>query len=262
MKTLLDTIAQSKHKEIAALKQTYSHADFERMEGFSLPTRSLSASIRSRGFGVIAEFKRQSPSAGIINGEANPIDQMRLYEKAGAAAISCLTDAPFFGGTLDDLFAIKTHGSLPVLRKDFILDELQIFEARAYGADAILLISELLEPEHAAQLTIIAQSLDMEVLMEAHDLKHLARIPDNVTMIGINNRDLHLQKTTLQTSFDLFDFIPKDKLCISESGIRTKLELTQLEKTGYHGALIGESLMTSEAPSNLLGGRKAAVPCS
>lgn len=262
MKTILDTIARSKRQEIAALKQRYSLADFERMEGFSIPTRSLSAAVRNQGFGIIAEFKRQSPSAGIIKGNANPVEQMRVYEAAGAAAISCLTDTPFFGGTLDDLFAIKTNGTVPVLRKDFILDELQIFEARAYGADAILLISELLEPEHAAHLTIIAQSLDLEVLMEAHDLKHLSRIPSNVNMIGINNRDLHLQQTSLQTSFDLFDFIPKDKLCISESGITTKMELIELEKTGYHGALIGESLMNSSAPSHLLGGRKTEVSCS
>ncbi len=261
MKTILDTIAQSKRQEIAQLKKQYTLSDFEKMPGFVQPTRSLSAAIRSTTFGIIAEFKRRSPSAGNINASVSPETQALRYETAGAVAISCLTDSPFFGGSLDDLTAIKNTVQLPVLRKDFILDEIQLFEARAFGADAVLLISELLEPEHAAQLTIIAQSLDLEVLMEAHDRKHLAQIPDQVDVIGINNRDLHVQQTDLRTSFDLFDFIPKAQLCISESGIRTHLELLELEKTGFHGALIGETLMQSANPSQFIHGSKTKASC-
>ena len=262
MKTILDSIAQQKLYEIAELKKNFRLADFESMEGFHSPSVSLVESLKEHQFGIIAEFKRKSPSAGTINMQLPPEKQAQSYENAGAAAISCVTDHTFFGGSMDDLKTIKNNVSIPVLRKDFILDEIQLFEAKAYGADAILLISELLNPSHAEQLTIIAQSLGMEVLMEAHDRLHLSRIPESVDLIGINNRDLHMQQTSLQTSFDLFDFIPKNSLCISESGIRSRHELLELEKTGYNGALVGESLMKSNDPSLLITNDKKPISCS
>lgn len=243
MKTILDKIAATKRSEIAALKQCYKLSDFESMEYFDAPTRSLKTSLLDTQFSVIAEFKRKSPSAGIINDQKSPVHQARQYESLGAGAISCLTDKTYFGGNLDDLKNIRGEVQTPVLRKDFILDEIQIFEAKAYGADAVLLISEILDSEHAKQLTIIAQSLGMDVLMEAHDRDHLERINDMVDVIGINNRNLHLQRTSIQTSFDLIKYLPKNCLCISESGIKSPDELKQLETIGYRGALIGESLM-------------------
>lgn len=245
MKTILEEIANSKREEIAALKRRFSLSDFESMEAFQLPTRSLKDALKQSQFSIIAEFKRKSPSAGRINEVIAPISQAKYYESSKAAAISCLTDFPYFGGSLEDLLAIKSNASIPVLRKDFILDEIQIFQAKAYGADALLLISELLDSEHARQLTIIAQSLEMEVLMEAHDREHLEQINEFVDVVGINNRDLHLQKTDLKTSFQLADYLPKNKICISESGIKTSEDVVLLENAGYRGALIGESLMKS-----------------
>ncbi len=243
MKTILEQIADSKREEIAALKRRYSLSDFETMDAFQLPTRSLLDALKQSQFSIIAEFKRKSPSSGEINSKSSPIAQAQLYETSEAAAISCLTDSPYFGGSLEDLLVIRENVSIPVLRKDFILDEIQIFQAKAFGADAILLISELLESEHARQLTIIAQSLGMEVLMEAHDRKYLERINEFVDIIGINNRNLHLQKIDLNTSIQLADYLPRHKICISESGIKTAEDLELLENSGYRGALIGESLM-------------------
>lgn len=252
MKTILDQIAEYKRGEIARLKSRYTLSDFESMLFFQLETRSLSEALRASDFGIIAEFKRKSPSAGDISSNADPIDVVAKYQRAGAAAISCLTDSHYFGGSTRDLEIIREFTVLPILRKDFILDEIQIFEARAHGADAILLISELLEAEHAKHLTIIAQSLGMEVVMEAHDRIHLEKINELVDVIGINNRDLHEQKTDVETSIQLFDFLPKNRLCISESGLKTSAELEKLHSKGYHGALVGESLMKTDNPEFLI----------
>lgn len=260
MKTILDQIAEKKRREIAALKLRYKLSDFESMVFFHQETRSLCSALQSHDFGIIAEFKRKSPSAGDIRITAEPMDVVSKYQRAGAVAISCLTDRPFFGGNVHDMEVIREFTQLPVLRKDFILDEIQLFEAKAYGADAILLISELLDSEHAKQLTIIAQSLGMEVLMEAHDREHLNKINDLVDIIGINNRDLHAQKTDIQTSIDLFDYLPKNRLCISESGVRSTEDLKQLYTVGYRGALVGESLMKSDDPKRLI--LKNTAPCS
>lgn len=252
MKTILDTIAEDKRQEIATLKAKYKLSDFESMPFFQVETRSLSQAIQERDFGIIAEFKRKSPSAGDIRMSADPTHIVARYQKAGAAAVSCLTDNKYFGGTMKDLERIREFSPLPILRKDFILDEIQLFEAKAYGADAVLLISELLEPEHAKQLTIIAQSLGMEVLMEAHDRKYLDKINDLIDIIGINNRDLHAQKTDLETSIQLFDYLPKGRLCISESGVKSADDLLRLQTKGYRGALVGESLMKSENPASII----------
>ncbi|MCR9172639.1 MAG: indole-3-glycerol phosphate synthase TrpC [bacterium] len=260
MTTILQQIAESKRHEIAILKSKYKLSDFESMFFFNVETRSLSAALKQSDFGIIAEFKRKSPSAGDIRPLADPIDIVSAYQSAGATAISCLTDSHYFGGSMRDLEIIREYTQLPVLRKDFILDEIQLFEAKAHGADAVLLISELLEPEHAKQLTIIAQSLGMEVLMEAHDRKHLEKINDLVDVIGINNRDLHAQKTNIETSLQLFDYLPKNRVCITESGIKSVNDLERLQSVGYHGALIGESLMKSENPESIIS--KSPVTCS
>lgn len=258
MKTILQQIAANKQREIQQLKQRHTLSDFEVMPLFQSPVRSLSAALRHE-FSVISEFKRKSPSAGILSRDIDPIEQASKYATAGASAISCLTDKRYFDGTLQDLAAIRETCHLPVLRKDFILDEIQLFEARAFGADVVLLISELLEPEHAKHLTIIAQSLGMEVLMEAHDRQHLEKINDLVDVIGINNRNLHEQRVTLETSLELRSYIPSHRLCISESGIRTHEELRLIEKAGYHGALIGESLMRTSRPESIISGHKKSA---
>lgn len=257
--TILDRIADNKRIEIAKLKSRYTLSDLEARPLFNTPTKSLKKALENTDFGIIAEFKRKSPGAGIIREDANPEKTAKGYEMAGASAISCLTDASYFGGSTDHLAAIRQVTNLPLLRKDFILDEFQLFEAKALGADAVLLISELLDTEYARQLTIIAQSLGMEVLMEAHDSEHLAKINEFVDVIGINNRNLHLQKTDLQTSIDLHKFLPKDRICISESGVKNSDDLKLLSETGYHGALVGEALMKSESPESII--LKNALPC-
>ncbi|MFT6503653.1 MAG: indole-3-glycerol phosphate synthase [Crocinitomicaceae bacterium] len=248
MKTILDTIVDVKRREIEDLKKNFTYSDFEKSPLFDSKCISLKQRIIEQEFAIIAEIKRKSPSAGIIDFGIDFEEQAKKYDEAKVAGISCLTDTSFFGGSVDDLKQIKTNASTPILRKDFIIDEIQIFEAKANGADALLLISEILDPKTALQLTIIAQSLGMEVLMECHDRAHLRKINDQVDIIGINNRDLHLQKTDLQTSYDLFDFIPTDTVCISESGIRSYDEVLKLSKIGYHGALIGESILKQTNP--------------
>ncbi|MFT6981296.1 MAG: indole-3-glycerol phosphate synthase [Crocinitomicaceae bacterium] len=248
MKTILDTIVDVKRREIEDLKKNFTYSDFEKSPLFDSKCISLKQRIIEQEFAIIAEIKRKSPSAGIIDFGIDFEEQAKKYDEAQVAGISCLTDTSFFGGSVDDLKRIKTNALTPILRKDFIIDEIQIFEAKANGADALLLISEILDPKTALQLTIIAQSLGMEVLMECHDRAHLRKINDQVDIIGINNRDLHLQKTDLQTSYDLFDFIPTDTVCISESGIRSYDEVLKLSKIGYHGALIGESILKQPNP--------------
>lgn len=248
MKTILDTIIDVKHREVKEIKNNFTYSDFEKSPLFETECFSLKQSILDQEFGIIAEIKRKSPSAGIIDFGIDIIELGKKYDEAGVSGISCLTDQSFFGGEISDLKKLKSTLQTPILRKDFIIDEIQIFEAKANGADAILLISEVLDPNTALHFTIIAQSLGMEVLMECHDRKHLRKINDQVDIIGVNNRDLHLQKTDLKTSFDLFDFLPEDKPCISESGIQTYDDVLKLSKTGYQGALIGESILRQNDP--------------
>lgn len=252
MKTILDTIIDHKRLEVDALKRKFKYTDFEESPLFSAPVVSLKSSILSRNFGIIAEIKRKSPSAGAINETIDVVQQGKLYEKSGAAAISCLTDNTFFGGSINDLKMLKEEVSIPVLRKEFIIDEIQLFEAKAAGADAILLIAEALEAEHALHLTIIAQSLGLEVLMECHDKKNLAKINDQVDIIGVNNRDLHLQKTAIESSFDLYPYLPENIVKISESGIKSRDEILKLSALGYQGALIGESILKQNAPDKFI----------
>jgi indole-3-glycerol phosphate synthase len=249
---ILDQIIITKKKEVELLKKKFSYKDFENSPMFSSKTLSLKSKLASDKFGIIAEIKRKSPSAGMINKHIDIIEQGKIYEENGAVAISCLTDYFYFGGSNDDLRLLKTATSIPILRKEFIIDEIQLFESKAIGADVILLIAEILTKEQALHLTIMAQSLGMEVIMECHSYNELKKVNDLVDVIGVNNRDLQAQKTTIQTSFDLFNFIPEGKFCISESGIRSKADLLQLSEKGYHGALIGEHILSNSNPAETL----------
>jgi len=245
---ILDQIIVSKKKEVELLKQKFRYSDYENSPFFTEHTRSLEKKLNANQFGIIAELKRKSPSAGYINKELDVVEQAKLYETSGAAAISCLTDYFYFGGSSEDLSAIKPATSIPILRKEFIIDEIQLFESKAIGADVILLIAEILTREQALHLTIMAQSLGMEVIMECHSFEELKKVNDLVDVIGVNNRDLQAQKTDIQTSFDLYNFIPEGKLCISESGIKSREDLVQLHQKGYHGALIGEHILSNSDP--------------
>lgn len=249
---ILDQIIVTKKKEVELLKQKFSYKDFETSPLFGTEAVSLKSKLTSAGFGIIAEVKRKSPSAGMINKELDIAKQGKIYEASGAAAISCLTDYFYFGGSIDDLRTLKSTVSIPVLRKEFIIDEIQLFESKAAGADVILLIAEALTKEQALHLTIMAQSLGMEVIMECHSYNELKKVNDLVDVIGVNNRDLQAQQTNIQTSFDLYNFIPEGKLCISESGIRSREDLIQLSETGYHGALIGEHILSQADPAKVM----------
>ncbi len=252
MKTILDAIVDNKRKEVEILKKEFGYHHFEKQKHFSRSCISLKQRLTEQEFGVIAEIKRKSPSAGNINTDLNIADQGKLYAESGVAGISCLTDNKYFGGSIEDLSQLREVVNVPILRKEFIIDEIQLFEAKAAGADALLLIAEILTKEEALHLTIMAQSLGLEVIMECHDKKNLGKINDLVDVIGINNRNLHLQKTDIQTSLDLFHFIPADRICISESGIQSYNHIFELQKAGYNGALIGESILKNTSPAEFI----------
>jgi indole-3-glycerol phosphate synthase len=250
--TILDTILDTKRREVEILKKHFTIKDFEKMPLFTSETRSLKEAILSTEFGIIAEIKRKSPSAGKLNESISPSHLAQEYEKSGAVGISVLTDFEFFGGSIQDVIEVKRNVSLPVLRKEFIIDEIQLFEAKAIGADAILLIAEALTDEEALHFTILAQSLGLEVIMEFHEKSQLSKINDEVDIVGVNNRNLKLQKTNISNSIELFDFLPKNKVLLSESGIKTAEELIQIANCGYHGALIGESILKSNSPKDFI----------
>lgn len=250
--TILETIINQKRKEVEILKGQFKLKDFEKSPLFSSNVVSMKEAIKAKEFGIIAEIKRKSPSAGNLRENVNPKLLAEEYEKSGAVGISVLTDYEFFGGSVEDLIEVKNQVSIPVLRKEFIIDEIQIFQAKAIGADAILLIAEALTEEQALHFTILAQSLGLEVIMEFHEKNQMYKINDEVDIIGVNNRNLKLQKTDILTSIELFDFLPKDKVLISESGIQTKEDLIQIIQCGYHGALIGESILKSVSPKDFI----------
>ncbi|MFN5417250.1 MAG: indole-3-glycerol phosphate synthase TrpC [Flavobacteriia bacterium] len=243
MENILEIIIANKKKEVEVLKKQFKLSDFEKSVNFGNKVSSISASIRSKDFGIIAEIKRKSPSAGDMRQGINPVEIAKSYVESGMAGISILTDYDFFGGTNDDVIQVKKHFSVPVLRKEFIVDEIQIFESKAIGADAILLIAEVLTAKQVREFTIIAKSLGLEVIMELHDFQQLDKFYDEIDILGVNNRNLKSQITSLETSFQLAPYLPKDVLKISESGIKSAEEIKILSSLNFNGALIGESIL-------------------
>ncbi|HZV75824.1 MAG TPA: indole-3-glycerol phosphate synthase TrpC [Conexibacter sp.] len=199
------------------------------------------------GISVIAEHKRRSPSAGAIREGASVEDVVSAYERAGAAALSVLTEGPHFGGSLDDLRAARAASSLPILRKDFVVDLYQVFESAAAGADAILLIVAALEPRMLARLQHEAAALDLDVLVEVHDARELeVALELDADVIGINNRDLTDFSIDLARTFELLADVPAGKTVVSESGIATRDQLDELERVGVDAVLVGEALMRAD----------------
>ena len=199
---------------------------------------------------VIAECKRRSPSKGVLAPEYDPVAIARLYERGGAAAISVLTEPTFFDGTLDHLAAVRRSVALPLLRKDFIVDEYQLFEARASGADAVLLIVAALEQADLVRLQARAWELGLATLVEVHDEQELARASDSgARVIGVNNRNLRTLQVDVDASFRLAPMIPKGAVGVSESGLRSRTDLEQLADAGYKAFLIGERFMTDPDPA-------------
>ena len=204
-------------------------------------------------FGIIAEHKRLSPSKTIINHSLSVEEVVKGYENAGASSISILTDNHYFGGSLDDLILARAAVKTPLLRKEFIIDDYQILEAKANGADAILLIAAVLSKEEIKQLSEFAQSLALEVLLEVHNLEELEKsIMPSLTIIGVNNRNLKTFELNLQTSIDLVKYIPNDFVKISESGISHTDDIKLLKSHGFQGFLIGENFMKTNNPGESL----------
>jgi indole-3-glycerol phosphate synthase len=243
--TYLDRIVPAVRRRLEERKRTMPLTELLAGSTSRRPP-SFAEAIAMPGISLIAEVKRASPSKGPIRPDLDVPSLVQRYERAGARAISILTEEDFFRGTLDDLTEAVAATTLPVLRKDFILDEYQVYEARAAGASAILLIAALLSDSELDTLTALAGSLDMDVLLEVHDKEELARglrFPDVV--IGVNNRDLRTFAVTLQTTTDLARLVPPERLLVGESGICTNEDVLMLQAFGVDGVLVGESLLRS-----------------
>lgn len=247
---ILETIIAHKRQELAEREALYPKALLERSTYFSAPTVSLkSYLLRPDKSGLIAEFKRASPSKGDINRFASVRDVSIGYMQAGASALSVLTDQKFFKGKSEDLTTARQFNYCPILRKDFVVDEYQIVEARSIGADAILLIAEVLTKEEVKSLAGTAKNLGLEVLLEVHSAAQLEKVCDEVDCVGVNNRNLETFEVSLQTSVDLAQQIPTGKVRISESGIRSAADADMLRRHGFQGFLIGEMFMKTPDPA-------------
>ncbi|BAV08158.1 indole-3-glycerol phosphate synthase [Filimonas lacunae] len=246
---ILDTIIARKKEEVAIRKATVSLDQLEKSQLYTRPTLSLAASlVHPQRTGIIAEYKRKSPSKGIINANAQVADVTRAYTQFGASGLSVLTDEHFFGGSSDDLLAAREN-NIPILRKDFIIDEYQIAEARAIGADVILLIAANLTTVQVQQLAAYAKSLQLEVLLEIHDETELDHICDEVDMVGVNNRNLKTFEVDINTSLRLISRMPAHKPGVAESGISSPETIKTLRQAGFKGFLIGENFMKQPDPS-------------
>jgi indole-3-glycerol phosphate synthase len=246
---ILDEIIERKKLEIADRKNRIPVKDLEKQVHFSRKTLSLSEYLLAGNKnGIIAEFKRRSPSKGIINDSVSVSEITRGYTKAGASGLSVLTDGYYFGGELKDLEQAREN-EIPILRKDFLIDEYQIVEAKAIGADVVLLIAACLQKASIKQLAKFAKSLQLEVLLEIHDEKELLHICDEVDIIGVNNRNLKTFKVDIGCSISLSSKIPGDKIRISESGIGDIDTILHLKEFGFDGFLIGEKFMQEKNPA-------------
>ncbi|MDF1698725.1 MAG: indole-3-glycerol phosphate synthase TrpC [Saprospiraceae bacterium] len=248
---ILDKIVAHKKVEVAQKKEMYPIPLLEKSTFFNGQSVSLSHYIkRPDKTGIIAEFKRKSPSKPSINLYADIEEVSIAYMQAGASALSVLTDGQFFGGKTQDLITARKYNFCPILRKDFIIDEYQVIEARSIGADAILLISEILTKEEVHQLASLATSLGMEVLLELHSASQLDKYSDKVQLIGVNNRDLDTFKTDVSFSKELYEKLPSGVTKVSESGIHDTQTVKDLKSIGYEGFLIGERFMTNDNPGD------------
>lgn len=246
---ILETIIEQKKLEIRNKKLEIRISDLERTGFFNRETLSLKKFLLDETrTGIIAEFKRKSPSKGIINGNADVIEITKGYAENGASALSILTDENFFGGSADDLRKARIN-TIPILRKDFIIDKYQIIEAKAMGADVILLIAACLKPAQVSDLAKFAKSLDLEVLLELHEEEELGHMCVETEIIGINNRDLKTFKVDIDRSLLMATKIPAGKIKIAESGIGSIESIKLFRENGFHGFLIGENFMKEKNPA-------------
>ncbi|MEH0158668.1 indole-3-glycerol phosphate synthase TrpC [Limibacter armeniacum] len=248
--TILDKIIEHKIKEVATRKEYLPISKLEQRPLFDIAPLSAKAWVTSPNrSGIIAEFKRKSPSKGLINGNVKVSDVTSAYVEAGASAISVLTDEEFFGGSVDDLLASRGVHRAPLLRKDFVVDEYQLIEAKSIGADLVLLIAACLEPKKLKELAMTAKNLGLEVLMEVHNEDELkGHLNEHLDLVGVNNRNLKTFEVSVETSKRLSSLIPNEFLKISESGISDPSTIRELKDFGFDGFLIGENFMKTEDP--------------
>ena len=257
MKDILEEIVAHKRLELAEQKSVMPYSMLlsqagKVMDASPVKQRSMAESISKSASGIIAEFKRHSPSKGWIKENGKP-DRIALsYEKHGASAISILTDFTYFGGTIHDIVEARPMVHIPILRKDFIIDEYQMLQARVIGADAVLLIAADLTKEECRQLAATAHDLRLETLLEVHTEKELDYVGDNIDMVGVNNRNLGTFHTDVENSFRLAELLPQEYVLVSESGISDPENIRQLRQAGFNGFLIGETFMKTADPGNTL----------
>ena len=251
MGNILEEIIAYKRVEVKERKDLVPIKLLEKSTFFQTPTVSLKEYIlREDKSGIIAEIKKQSPSAGVINSNVS-IERISIgYMQAGASALSILTDNHFFGGSNEDLTTARIFNFCPILRKDFVIDEYQIIEAKSIGADAILLIAAVLKENELKRLATFAKTLGLEVLVEVHNRSEIYKSLDDVDLVGVNNRDLTSFDVSIDTSLELFEHLPDGVAKISESGISTPEAVHKLLATGYRGFLIGESFMKENRPED------------
>lgn len=253
MKDILQRIAATKLVEVDAARRVLPlEALREMVSQVVVPTRSLSRQITARDIGIIAEFKRRSPSRGEISPMASVAHVVADYTANGAAACSILTDTPYFGGAITDLQVARTVTDLPLLRKEFVVDEYQIYQARLAGADAVLLIASLLDALTISRFTDVAHSLGLEVLLELHGEEELAKVNPDADLIGVNNRNLRDFSVAFSASMSLIDRLPASAVKIAESGIHSREDLISLRNAGFDGFLIGEAFMSTPSPGDML----------
>jgi indole-3-glycerol phosphate synthase len=247
--TILDRIIADKKIEVAQRKQLFPTNYWEVSPLFGRAANSLAEKLKASSSGIIAEHKRRSPSKQNINSSLSVSEVAQGYEEAGVCGMSVLTDGKYFGGSLDDLTLARAVTNFPLLRKEFIVDEYQLIEAKAHGADVILLIASVLTRNEIQQLSTAAQSLGLEVLLEVHNLEELEKsVMPSLDLFGVNNRNLKTFEVDLDTSRTLVDQIPSDFVKVSESGISTAATIVDLKTYGYQGFLVGENFMKTENP--------------
>lgn len=253
---VLSEIIGKKRERVLAAKELVPLEKMRRLAREARRTarrHALRDALSGEGINIIAEFKRRSPSKGMIRAGANVIEIVRSYEAGGAVAVSVLTEEDYFAGSLDDLRNVKATVDLPVLRKDFVFDEYQVYESAAARADAILLIVAALDDETLLQLRQLAEEQGMDALVEVHTSDEMKRAAAcGATLIGVNNRDLRTFEVSLETSLSLAPAAPREAVLVSESGLHNSADLQRLRESGYHGFLIGETLMRADKPEQAL----------
>jgi len=249
---ILDEIVEKKKSYLHKRKKEIELAQMKESEHYNRQTYSVESVLKSRKASIISEFKRKSPSKADINTLAKVDEIVGAYQKGGASAISVLTDSQHFGGSNEDLKKARAHVDLPLLRKDFIVDEYQIYEAKSIGADLILLIAYCLSESQAQEYTELAQSLGLEILFEIHGVDELSKMPNDINILGVNNRNLTTFKVDYKYAIEVYKDLPIEKVKISESGILSEQSYVESIDAGYKACLIGEFLMKENNPEKTI----------